>query len=75
MVNLACLSNSCGQYMHKLNRTDTLNSSKEENILVLLKYQDSFIEYAIIESDSFLVWAQNFNTIDCEFPYQSLFKQ
>ena len=34
--------------------------------LVLLKYQDPFIEYAIFESClscSFLVWAQNFSTI------------
>ena len=35
-------------------------------MLVLLKYQDPFIEYAIFEfclSCSFLVWAQNFSTI------------
>ena len=34
--------------------------------LVLLKYQDPFIEYAIFESclsHNFLVWAQNFSTI------------
>ena len=43
-----------------------LSSSKEENLLALLKYQDQFIEYAIFESYlscGFLVWAQNFSTI------------
>ena len=44
-----------------------LSSIKKENVLVLLlKYQDPFIEYAIFESClsfSFLVWAQNFRTI------------
>ena len=42
-----------------------LSSSKEENVLVLLKYQDPFIEYAIFESclSCSFVWAQNFSTI------------
>ena len=43
-----------------------LSSSKEENLLALLKYQDQFIEYAIFESYlscGFLIWAQNFSTI------------
>ena len=37
-----------------------LSSSKEENVLVLLKYQDPFIEYASFDSClscGFLVWA------------------
>ena len=43
-----------------------LSSSEEENVLVLLKCQDTFIEYAIFKSwlfCSFLVWAQNFRNI------------
>ena len=50
-----------------------LSSSKEENVL----WKDPFIEYPIFESClscSFLVWAQNLS-MDCKFPYQSLFKQ
>ena len=50
-----------------LNWTElVLSSSKEENLLVLLKYKDPFIEYAIFESSLscvFLVWTQNFSTI------------
>ena len=43
-----------------------LSSSKEKNVLVLLKYQDPFTEYAIFESClscGFLIWAQNISTI------------
>ena len=43
-----------------------LSSFREENVLVLLKYQDPFIEYAIFEpclSCAFFVWAQNSSTI------------
>ena len=43
-----------------------LNIYQFPSTLVLLKYQDSFIEYAIFESClsySFLVWAQNFSTV------------
>ena len=42
-----------------------LSSSKEENVLALLKYQDSFIAYTIFESCIscvVLVWTQNFST-------------
>ena len=42
------------------------SSSKEENVLVLLKYKDQFIYFAIFESclsSGFLVFAQNFITI------------
>ena len=50
---------------------------KEENVLVLLKHQDPFIEYAIFESCvscCFLVWAQNFSTIPriVNFPIQAM---
>ena len=44
----------------------SLNIYHFPSTLVLLKYQDTFIEYAIFESClscSFLVWAQNFTTI------------
>ena len=47
-------------------RWHILYSSKEKNVLVFLKYQDPFIEFAIFESCLscvFLVWAQNFCTI------------
>ena len=43
-----------------------LSSFREENVLVFLKYQDPFIEYAIFEpclSCAFFVWAQNSSTI------------
>ena len=43
-----------------------LNIYHFTSTLVLLKYQDSFIEYALFESClscSFLVWPQNFSTI------------
>ena len=57
-----------------------LLSSKEENVLVLLKYQVPFIEYAILESClSFLLSYLAFLfrlriSTDCEFTCQSLFK-
>ena len=59
----------------------TLTFSKEENVLVLLKCQDLFIEYSIFESClscCFLAWVQDFSTMhsmDCEFQHQSPFKQ
>ena len=43
-----------------------LNIYQFSSTLILLKYQDPFIEYAIFESClscSFLGWAQNFSTI------------
>ena len=42
-----------------------LSSSKEEIVLVLLKYQNLFIEYTFLSpaSYSFLVWAHKFSTI------------
>ena len=43
-------------------------SSKEENALVRLKYQDPFIEYASFESClsyGLLAWDKNFSTIQC----------
>ena len=42
------------------------SSSKEENVLVLLKYKDQFIYFTIFESclsSGLLVSAQNFTTI------------
>ena len=58
-----------------------LPSSKEENKLVLLKYQDPFTKYAIFESaylEAFwfrLRILALFNGLLNGFPYQSLFKQ
>ena len=54
--------------LHQLNITKQifLNIYHFPSTLVLLKYQDPFIEYAIFESClccSFLVWSQNFRTI------------
>ena len=54
--------------LNQLNITKqiSLNIYHFPSTLVLLKYQDPFIEYAIFESClscNFLVWAQNFSTI------------
>ena len=56
-----------------------LSSSKEENVLALLKYQDSFIAYTIFESclscavlpNSYFEF-QHFS-MDCELSYQYLY--
>ena len=63
-------TNSVGNIMLMISTLNllepTLSSSKEENVIVLLKYQDLIIEYTIFESClscSFLVWAQDFSTI------------
>ena len=51
-----------------------LSSSKEENLLVLLKYQDPFIQYVISWLSSLGSEFQHYSE-DFQFAYQPLFKQ
>ena len=75
-------SNTLGQSSIQHATLNQLNITKQTSLniyhfpskLVLLKYQDSYKEYAIFESYlswNLLVSAQNFSTIqmDCEFQY------